>query len=93
VSDAVRERLPQLGGASDDARESPIQRLTDRELEVFLLLGRGFAPRHIAEQLSLSVKIIETYRRHLKQKLDVDDSAELTRYAVAWRVERSATGT
>ena len=88
VSEAVKERIAEpASGNGTKASASPIGQFSDRELEVFLLLGKGFAPRHIAEKLHLSVKTIETYRRHLKQKLNLDDSAELTRYAVAWRTQ------
>lgn len=87
VSDAIRERL--LTAPNEEESGSPVDQLSNRELEVFLLIGQGFAPRHIAEKLHLSVKTVETHRRHLKQKLGVEGSAELTRYAIAWRVERS----
>ena len=88
VSDAVRERLMKTPEAPDEVT-APVDTLSDRELEVFLLIGQGFAPRHIADQLDLSVKTIETHRRHLKRKLRLETSAELVRYAVAWRKERS----
>lgn len=88
VSDDIKERLlePTFWDVEEEA--SLIGRLSDRELEVFRLLGQGYAPRHIAEQLHLSVKTIESHRRHLKQKLGVENSTELTRYAIAWRVEQ-----
>lgn len=95
VSETIRERLFPFGerstseGFSSDA-DSPIGRLSDRELEVFLLLGRGFAPRHIAEKLAVSVKTVESHRRHLKEKLNLEGSAELTRYAVEWARKRGA---
>jgi len=96
VSETIRERLFPLGerpstseGLSSDV-DSPVGRLSDRELEVFLLLGRGFAPRHIAEELSVSVKTVESHRRHLKEKLNLEGSAELTRYAVEWARKRGA---
>jgi len=62
----------------------PIARLTDREFEVFLLIGQGYAPRHIAERLNLSVHTIEVYRQRLKDKLNLDSTADLQRYAVQW---------
>jgi DNA-binding NarL/FixJ family response regulator len=96
VSKTIRERLFPFGegrstseGFSSDA-DSPVERLSDRELEVFLLLGRGFAPRHIAEELAVSVKTVESHRRHLKEKLNLEGSAELTRYAVEWARKRGA---
>jgi len=67
--------------------KSPVDTLSDRELEVFGLLGRGLTTREIAEQLHLSVKTIETYREHIKSKLSLETSAELTRHAVQWVLE------
>ncbi len=58
--------------------------LTDRELEVFRLMGQGFGTREIAERLSLSIKTIETYRSHVKEKLGLANGAELVRYAMRW---------
>jgi DNA-binding NarL/FixJ family response regulator len=85
VSDDVRKENFTTPPDQDAGEvDSPIDRLSDRELEVFLLLGRGFAPRHIAEKLSVSVKTVESHRRHLKDKLNIDSSAELTRYAIEW---------
>jgi DNA-binding NarL/FixJ family response regulator len=61
-----------------------LDQLTNREQEVFLLLGQGYKPRHIAEKLQLSISTIEVYRQHLKEKLKVKTAAELTRYAIFW---------
>ena len=62
----------------------PLAGLTDREFEVFLLIGEGYAPRHIAEKLSLSVSTVEVYRERLKEKLGLESSPLLLRYAVRW---------
>lgn len=62
--------------------------LTDRELEIFLLIGDGFQPRHIAEQLNLSVSTVEVYRQRIRQKLRIGSSALLLRYAIQWSKER-----
>lgn len=70
--------------ATQPSGVSPLEMLTDRELEVFLLIGQGYAPRHIADTLSLSVSTIEVYRERLKDKLGLDTSALLTRFAVSW---------
>ncbi len=61
-----------------------IDTLSDRELEVLQLLGNGMTTSQIAEQLFLSVKTVETYREHLKQKLNLPDGPKLMRYAVEW---------
>ncbi len=63
---------------------SPVDRLTDRELEVFSLLGQGRRTRQIAEQLYLSVKTIETYRSRIKEKLNLSSGSELLRHAFQW---------
>ena len=63
---------------------SPMERLSDRELEVFRLIGSGLGTRQIAEKLSRSVKTIETYRDHIKQKLTLKDSSELNQAAIQW---------
>lgn len=85
ITDAIREKVREHGDALPEAtKDHLIDRLTDRELEVFLLLGQGFAPRHIADRLNLSVSTIEVYRGRLKDKLHLDSSAVLTRYAVRW---------
>jgi len=65
---------------------SPVDILTDRELEVFQLIGRGFGPRCIAEKLSLSVKTVETYRERIKEKLRLGNAAELLQFAIQWLI-------
>lgn len=67
-----------------DPRTSPIDRLSDRELEVFRLLGQGFSTRRIAERFNRSIKTIEIYRANIKHKLDLRDATELIHYAVRW---------
>jgi DNA-binding NarL/FixJ family response regulator len=59
-------------------------RLSDRELEVFGLLGRGYGTRQIAEKLSLSASTIETYRSHIKEKLSFESASELLQHAFQW---------
>jgi len=72
-----------VGGKTEPAA-SPAQRLSDRELQVFELIGRGFSTRRIAETLHVSVKTAEAYRANIKRKLELKDAAELTRRAVIW---------
>ena len=64
--------------------ESPIGRLTDRELEVFRMIGTGLSTSEIAEALHLSVKTIESYRERIKDKLGLDSAAELLKHAIQW---------
>jgi DNA-binding NarL/FixJ family response regulator len=80
--------LHRLGNHRDDPLERPsLDSLSDREWEVFELIGRGRSTRQIAEQLHLSIKTIETHREHIKEKLNLTNSAELTRHAVHWVLE------
>jgi DNA-binding NarL/FixJ family response regulator len=73
--------LARLAGATRDDG-TPFDRLTDRELEVFHLIGRGCTTREIARRLSVSVKTIESHREHIKQKLGLESGAALVHCAV-----------
>ncbi len=64
--------------------ESPVQSLTDREIDVFRLIGEGKGISEIAEKLHLSVKTIGTYRERIKEKLQIKNATELLRYAMKW---------
>lgn len=94
VSPAINERLL-LGMAqgSSLARATPIDLLSDRELEVFEMTGRGLATRDIAERLHLSVKTVESYRARIKSKLNLNTAAEFMQHAVQWvETERRSGG-
>jgi len=60
----------------------PMDRLTDRELEVFRMIGAGHSVKEIAEKLFLSIKTVEAHREHIKEKLNIKSSAELLRFAI-----------
>lgn len=83
VSEQLRERMLEgiVGGKAD---ADPVDRLSDRELEVFTLIGRGCGAAEIAERLSLSVKTVNAYRDHIKEKLGLPSAADLRKYAVEW---------
>jgi DNA-binding NarL/FixJ family response regulator len=66
---------------------TPVDTLTDRELEILRWMGRGLGTRQIADKLHLSVKTVENHREHIKAKLKLRTSAELVRYAVRWEIE------
>jgi DNA-binding NarL/FixJ family response regulator len=72
------------GGAPSP--HSSISELTDRELEVFRLIGEGHGTRQIAEALHLSVKTVESYQAHIKEKLCLRSARELVQHAVEWNV-------
>lgn len=69
---------------------SPIGQLTDREFEVFQLIGTGKSTRDIAAQLHLSTKTVDVHRGHIKEKLELKDTTALVRHAVRW-VETQGT--
>ena len=72
------------GRAATQDKRAPLERLTDREREVFVLIGRGLGTRNIAGQLGLSVKTIETHQARIKEKLGLTNGHELMRAAVSW---------
>ena len=76
--------LSQLVGHSISKTGSTVERLSDRELQVFRLMGKGSTTRQIASELSLSMKTVESYREHLKEKLQLKTAAELVRHAFDW---------
>jgi DNA-binding NarL/FixJ family response regulator len=67
-----------------DQQSFSIDRLTDRELEVFQSMGRGLATRRIAEELHLGIKTVESYRARIKEKLKLEDSNQLLQQAIQW---------
>lgn len=81
------EILSRMLGRSKAAMRS-LDLLSDRELQVFELVGQGFTTRQIAEQLGLDVKTVETYRGRIKDKLELKDASELLRKAIAWKHEQ-----
>ena len=85
ISEKMASRLVHkmvLGRA--DSQKSPIERLTDRELEVFQLIGRGHGTRRIAADLHLGVKTVESYRARIKEKLKLEDGTQLLQQAIQW---------
>jgi len=92
VSEDINERLLMgLASGHDQIAQSPFEVLSDRELEVFELTGKGYGTREIAERLHLSVKTVESYRARIKNKLNLNSAAELMQHAVQW-VEGEGAG-
>ena len=85
VSEALGAKMlqQQIRGKTD-LQESPVKSLSDRELEVFQLIGQWKKTSEIAQELHLSIKTIEYYREQIKHKLNLKNSAELTQHATAW---------
>ncbi len=90
VSEAASERMMQrmVGSATRDRFETPVDRLSDRELEIFDRIGRGLTTQQIGESLFLSPKTVQTYRQRIKEKLGLETAAELSTQATRWVVER-----
>jgi len=85
VSPRLAERLGKpKRGKPDDPMRADVARLSDREIQVFELIGRGNTTREIANRLSLSVKTIETHRMNIKSKLGLETNVALIRRAVQW---------
>ena len=94
VSERVANRMLRqfIGGGSSGVAHSSVEGLSDRELEVLRLIGRGHSTRQIAEELHLSVKTVESYQAHLKEKLSLNNSRELVQYAIRWALGTRAAG-
>jgi DNA-binding NarL/FixJ family response regulator len=78
--------LQKVAGGKAPGGGSPTDVLTDRELEVFQLLGQGKTVKEIAESLFVSAKTVEAHREHIKQKMNFKSSAELLRYAIQFAI-------
>jgi DNA-binding NarL/FixJ family response regulator len=85
VSDALGAKmLQQQVRGHTDVQQPAIKSLSDREVEVFHLIGQWKKTKEIASELHLSVKTVEYYREQIKRKLNLKDASELTQYATAW---------
>jgi DNA-binding NarL/FixJ family response regulator len=84
LSEGMSERIVRklVLGHRDSA--ASMDRLTDRELEVFQLIGKGVSTRRIAEDLHVGIKTVESYRARIKQKLHLDDGTQLLQHATQW---------
>ncbi len=88
LSQTMTERMVHLAfGLRGGAGASPIERLSDREIEIFEMIGHGLTSRQIARRLELSPKTVETHREHIKEKLELRNGTELTKHAVQWVLE------
>ena len=86
---AQRLILKSFGSGGSDVG-SPVDPLSDRELEVLQLVGSGLGTREIAERLNLSVKTVESHRANIKIKLGCKDGSEMVRFAMDWMAQLSA---
>ena len=92
VSERISNQiLKQYITGSGTVRNSSIGDLSDRELEVFRLIGEGHGTRQIAEELHVSVKTVESYQAHIKEKLSLRSARELMQRAFAWHMSEKAS--
>ncbi len=85
VSEKISAKiLETFSGHRAEAVRSPVERLSDREFEVFQLIGQGLGTRQMAQHLHLSVKTVEVHRANIKRKLELKAATELVRYAIRW---------
>jgi DNA-binding NarL/FixJ family response regulator len=85
ISTRLKEKLAESMLSSRNSEvEDSVQKLSDREMEVFQLIGDGYTTRQIAKRLNLSVKTIDSYREHLKVKLNLPDAPNLLQHAIRW---------
>lgn len=89
VSEDLKQRLLSQAIAGRNAAKDPMEHLTDRELEIFRMIGEGFTSGAIASKLFLSSHTVDSHRENLKRKLGLTNGAELTRCAVQWVLENS----
>lgn len=87
LSPEISRRLISQALESSDRKKTPIEQLTDRELEVFRMIGEGLSTGLIASRLFLSTHTIDTHRENIKRKLTLNSAAELSRAAVQWLLE------
>jgi DNA-binding NarL/FixJ family response regulator len=90
VSKTFGEELIYKVARGGSTGTTPVDRLSDRELEILALLGEGRSTQQMAESLSLSVKTIESHRLHIKEKLGLRSSSELVRFALEWAAHQGA---
>lgn len=85
LSPVIADQLKDRGSESDAANDDdPITRLTDRELEIFELIGKGREVKEISEALGVSPKTVETHRTNIKEKLKLKNARQVARMAVQW---------
>ena len=89
VSEKISAKIFDLFAGRPTESSSPEERLTDREFEVFRLIGQGLSTKEIADKLRVSAKTVEVHRVNIKQKLNIGTAAELIRFAVRWMESQS----
>ncbi|MDB6024702.1 MAG: LuxR family two component transcriptional regulator [Verrucomicrobiales bacterium] len=89
LSEALESRmLKGLKGGASAGSLSPLEVLSNREFEVFGLIGKGRATREIADTMKLSVKTVESHRAHIKEKMNLENGNQLVHVAIQWQLEQ-----
>ena len=84
VSETVQRSLDQRAGESRSETNDPVSRLSNREVQILNMIGRGMSSREIAQEFTLSVKTIESHRQTIKHKLGLATNSQLLQYAMKW---------
>jgi DNA-binding NarL/FixJ family response regulator len=87
----ITSLLGRINNIVSGGDQHPIKRLTDRELEIFQLIGEEMKNSKIATKLNISIKTVEAHREHIRRKLDIIDSSELIKYAKEWIQGKAGT--
>lgn len=82
ISDSIISKL--LHGRTKESFDNPADILTDREFQIFLLVGNGFGAKEIAVKMDISINTVESHKKNIKDKLDIENTAELNRFAIQW---------
>jgi DNA-binding NarL/FixJ family response regulator len=94
VSEAVgNQMISKFAAGGAYLSPSPVDRLSNRELQVLRMIGTGIGTRGIAQTLNLSIKTVESHRQRIKRKLNLTTGTQLVQYAVSWFTEREAPQT
>lgn len=86
LSDRLTKRMLQQFAHGSVSPREPLAKLSDRELEVYRLIGAGHGTRQIADELHVSTKTVESYQAHIKEKLSLRNARELVQHAIEWSV-------
>jgi len=85
VSKAVNDAMLQtMASGGRHFSSSPVESLSDREFEIFQLIGEGYGTRQIADEIHVSIKTVETHREHIREKLNLNSTFELVQHAIHW---------
>jgi DNA-binding NarL/FixJ family response regulator len=90
VSEKMSSRILEMFSSRRKVSASPVEGLSDREFEVFQLIGQGLSTQQVASKLHLSAKTVDAHRASIKDKLEIKNVTELISYAARWVVQEGA---